>query len=1067
MKISKQRLLLFLILIPLFIITAWLSYQAFQAYTQYKTEKSKISYATLISKSSSLLKTIENEELESALHMASNANAASNLEKLNKSRKQTNISFDDINQLILDNKAFTGYQKRMAQIKENLSFVRSQVDTLSSDYKSIFFDSYYQSISNSIAGLINLVAQKFPTKEMSATLHHYNTIEKSSTLAALEKSFLSLKISGQKALKDQDLLLWESILNKNTLPKFSKMNDTKLLRQINDLLYDEKITKTLLNDRTNIIKDAMTGDYEISVQTWIKDNAAKSANLDSAKKLLLSNLKNKFLSQEETIKNRAIQYGLGALLPLLLLAILLGIFRNINKDKRLLEETLKNIEFDLNREKREELRAIVDKRDVTEIYHFLANTIKEANQAKDLFLANMSHEIRTPLNGIVGFTQLLKATELNGDQQDFIDVIEDSSENLLNIVNDILDLSKIKADKVELENIPFDARERFESAIESYGAKAAQKNIEFGAYIDPTLPPTLLGDPTKLSQILTNLISNAVKFTNSHGEINVFIEKLSEDSKHAKIKFAVQDSGVGITKEQQSNIFEEFSQADSSTSRKFGGTGLGLAISSRLISHMGGKLEIDSTPGEGSTFYFTLDCEKQDHEEKPHILPSYPGLRAGLILPEESIDREVDKNLEKYITSLGGSFKIYYGQEIFSLNKDLLPELLFIDYRYARRENELKNFADIPTKVALLASGHIKNEPDEVLNKLTKIIYKPINFSKISKLLDEVMHQEVNTLEIFDEQVNKKELFIGMHALVAEDNVINQKLISKILHDFGLTVTLANNGEEAVNLRKQNEYDIIFMDIQMPVLGGMDATAQILHFEKSSGLQHIPIIALTANALQGDREKYIDAGMDDYTSKPINIDQIEFLLMAYAPKQGVYQKPDAEAVAAPHLAQYPAVDKNEPLEKSSREQEELLSEYETPVSQKEDEKIAMEVLPNKHTEQEKDIEKTVKGTLDVLLYKRSALSSNIYQKIITNLGYKVDTVSNEDQFLSAIHTEQYRYVLIDGSFIEDDSSCLITEFIKESGATPIAFSDPIVNRLNCCDIIGLHASKEELDSILH
>jgi signal transduction histidine kinase len=300
------------------------------------------------------------------------------------------------------------------------------------------------------------------------------------------------------------------------------------------------------------------------------------------------------------------EYGMGALIALLLLLVLFVIYYNVNKDKQLFEDTLKDIEAVLNSEQQKELKTLIDNREINQIYRFLTKTIKEANQAKDLFLANMSHEIRTPLNGIVGFTQLLKTTDITAEQEEFITVIEHSSDNLLTIVNDILDLSKIKADKIELENIPFDPIEKFESAIESYGARASEKDIELGVYIDPDLPATLMGDPTKISQIIVNLISNAIKFTPMSGNIDVSIEKLSETNEDVTLKFAVTDTGIGISDEQKAKIFDAFSQADVSTSRKFGGTGLGLAISEKLVTFMGGTLDIKSEEDKGSTFFFTL-----------------------------------------------------------------------------------------------------------------------------------------------------------------------------------------------------------------------------------------------------------------------------------------------------------------------------------------------------------------------------------------------------------------------------------------------------------------------------
>ena len=1048
MKASRQKLLLLFILLPLFVAIGWLSYQAYLSYTAYTSGQNKISYTSFISKSSILLEKIGDEETESAMQMASDIEASSNMKQLNAARIQTDKALRQLKALSEESTLFSSYQKYLAEIENTLKYVRAKVDTLSSDHKNIFFDSYYQNIGNTVSKILQSINKQFSSKTLQSLLQTYQHLTGQSSLESLERSFILLRLNRKKPMTDGDLLLWESILSKEVKPDISKHKHSSIYPQMKELLQNNKIDKQISSDRVAIIQGAADGSYDIAQKQWLKDFTAKLKNTHAMKAVLLSDLQKRFSSQEEGLKNRAIQYGLAALLLLLLFLVLLGIYRNISRDKALLDQTLKNIEFDLSKQKREELRVIVDRRDEAEIYRFLANTIKEANQAKDLFLANMSHEIRTPLNGIVGFTQLLKATELNTDQKDFIDVIEDSSENLLNIVNDILDLSKIKADKVELENIPFDARERFESAIESYGAKAAQKNIEFGAYIDPRLPSTLLGDPTKLSQILTNLISNAVKFTNAHGEINVFVEKISEDNKHAKIRFSVEDSGVGITKEQQSRIFEEFSQADSSTSRKFGGTGLGLAISSRLISHMGGKLEIESIPGEGSTFYFTLELEKQDRGDHTNIPASYPSLTVGLLLPDEDIKRQVDKNLEAYLSFFGISLKTYYGEDIYTLDKSFLPELLFIDQRYTRRENELSNLVNVDTKIVLLASSHLKNEPDETVNKIAKIIYKPINFTKISKLLEEIMETASTESEGRQKDTSQKDQFEGMHALVAEDNEINQKLIMKILTDFGLTVTLANNGEEAVNLRKQNDYNIIFMDIQMPVLGGIDATKQILHFEKSSGLKHVPIVALTANALQGDREKYLQAGMDDYTSKPINIDQIQFLLETYSPKQ------ESVVLDSDHTEGTGAKTEDISSVPAQPEKPDDNSEDTTPKTTQEDTATKLEE-PIPLSEQ--------KG---ILLYKRSPLSSKIYKKILTNLGYSVDTVQDEDQFLSTIQNTSYQYILMDGSIIEEDEDCLIVEFIKDTGAVPVAFSDTLPGSHRCCKTVGLNAGKEELATVL-
>ncbi len=1053
MRIQKHKLLLFFVIIPLVVAIGWLGYESYKTYVEYERDQSQISRMVFISKVNTAIENIAKESLQGAKYITADPAATDNIDRVNKSRKSTDVSLKDIEILIDNNKEFVPYAALIKQAKEGVDFGRSKIDTLSLDQKGIFFDAYYRDSTLLLLEVIKESIDKLKLDNIASIARSYNSIQEQYGNSSLENSFITLYLGSKKAFDDQSMILWESILAKHISIDTDGINDHILIQKLKPLINNKEVDDKLNKNRIEIIKNLQKGDYILTADEWNSNYNTKLNGLSAAKKVLENNLKKGFVADREKIKNGAVQYALAVLLLVLLLIVLLIVYKNAKRDKELLENTLRNIEFDLSKEKRDELRKIVDRKDEAEIYRFLTDTIKEANQAKDLFLANMSHEIRTPLNGIVGFTQLLKATELNDDQRDFITVIEDSSENLLNIVNDILDLSKIKADKVELENIPFDAREKFESAVESYGAKAAQKNIEFGAFIDPALPHTLIGDPTKLTQVLTNLISNAIKFTNSHGEVNVFIEKISEDKKHAKIRFSVEDTGVGITEEQKSKIFEEFAQADSSTSRKFGGTGLGLAISSRLIEHMGGKLEIDSTPGEGSAFYFTLEMEKQHIVTGAEVAKKdYSGLKVGLTLPDRIIDRQVDRNLEAYITFLGAEFKIYYEDEIYETERSMLPDILFADHKYTRRENEFENIANIDTKVVMMTSGHLKNENENAVSKLEKVIYKPINFSKVLKVLDEISAEEELNIEESLSKPEKSSMFAGRYALVAEDNAINQKLITKVLSDFGLNVTLANNGEEAVNLRKQNEYDIIFMDIQMPVMGGVEATEQILQFEKSGGLRHIPIIALTANALQGDREKYINAGMDDYTSKPINIDQIEFLLKTYI---NTTDRQHHEAASEKHKSN------KDSIVVDKKDQDGVVVHKE---EVKESEVVDIQA-ENDISKLEQDNNLDADDHTDVLLYRSNPLSRNLYKSVISHIGYSVDVVSNEDQFLEYIQDKKYKFVLIDSDLIEEDE-CLISDFIKQTGVTLLAFSKNSEEQNSCYETIPLNISKRELEAIL-
>ena len=542
------------------------------------------------------------------------------------------------------------------------------------------------------------------------------------------------------------------------------------------------------------------------------------------------------------------------------------------KNRQLNEETLRDIELVFNPEQQKRLKRTIEGGNINLVYKFLIEAIKDSNQTKDLFLASMSHEIRTPLNGILGFTQLLKETKMTEEQNEFLSVVEKSSDHLLTIVNDILDLSKIKAQKIELEHISFDPIEHFEAAVETYTAKAVKENIDFNVFVDPKLPTQLLGDPTKISQILVNLVSNAIKFTSKNGEVNVAVESLTQSDNEVKVKFSVSDTGIGITNEQKKNIFEAYTQADVSTSRKFGGTGLGLSISGKLIDCMGGKLNIRSVKDKGSTFYFTLMLKKPKDATK-RVVEDIPACHVGILNPHIDETYCINENLEVYATYTGAKVTHYTDTTLLEAQKNAqLPDILFIDHKFRQRGEEIKKLFNINCKIVVVSTSDQKRNLKRYGSSIDKILYKPVTFTKTLKALSEK-----------EESSEEKENihFENIHVLVAEDNLINQKLIINVLNRIGVEVSVANNGQEALDQRMADAYDLIFMDIEMPVMGGIEATAKILNYERTQKLLHVPIIALTANALSGDKERYLGVGMDDYLSKPLKLDALRAVLEHY------------------------------------------------------------------------------------------------------------------------------------------------------------------------------------------
>jgi len=570
-------------------------------------------------------------------------------------------------------------------------------------------------------------------------------------------------------------------------------------------------------------------------------------------------------------------------LSLLAFAILYYKYRKEAAENKLLLKVIDRIKFYAS-EELETIHTLSDSiKNKKEQYRYIENNFqllyekikqtKDEGEEKSQFLSTMSHEIRTPLNGIIGFTQLLKDMGATKDQEEFLSMIENSSHSLIDIVNDVLDLSKMNADKMEIENVSFNLIETIEFTTTYLVQQAEQKDIEYGVFIDPSLQRAYLGDSTKLSQILTNLIGNAIKFTDAYGKINIFILNVEDNLEATEIRFEVQDDGIGLTEMQKENIFEAFSQASASTSRKYGGTGLGLTISSKMAILMGGHLEVESKEGEGATFFFTLNLDK-DRETETQAIPRFPDLSVGFALPASGIERQLDINLKAYVDYLGAKLTFYYYDELFeSKDPKTLPDLMIFDHHYARLPGELELCASLNCKSVLLTSANLRARIDTAQNTFEDIVLSPINMSKTIRILECALANEEIKDETSHSDDDVKE-FQGISALVADDNMINRKLINIILENMGVEVMLVSNGKEALNAYQENSYDILFMDIQMPVMGGIEATEAIFEYEEKSDLKHVPVIALTADALAGDREKYISSGMDDYATKPLDIDAL-------------------------------------------------------------------------------------------------------------------------------------------------------------------------------------------------
>jgi signal transduction histidine kinase/CheY-like chemotaxis protein len=536
-----------------------------------------------------------------------------------------------------------------------------------------------------------------------------------------------------------------------------------------------------------------------------------------------------------------------------------------------LNTELRGVTEDLDRKVRERTKELAAATCVAE----------EANQAKSEFLANMSHEIRTPLNGIIGMTELALDTTLSAEQREYLTLAKSSADALFAILNDILDFSKIEMRKLELEQIPFSVRDHLADLLKPLVFRAEQKELEVVCHVLPDVPSIAVGDPGRLRQVLVNLLGNAIKFT-ERGPILVQVEVESKSANEAVLHYFVSDSGIGIPSDKQRQIFEPFKQADGSTTRSFGGTGLGLTISSTLVELMGGRVWLESAPREGSTFHFTVRLGVTDARPEPSTinLTDLP----VLIVDDNSVNRRVLHELllrwhMRPTVVDSGAAALQALAEASASGKPFTLVLLDANmpemdgFEVARRIHDDAQLGS-STIMMLSSSCHIDESARcrevGVASYLTKPIDQRELLSAIGRLLAGEPGQRVSLpASMLPADVPERRL----HVLVAEDNAVNQRLAMSVLQRRGHKVTIANNGREAVAAVEGTPFDVVLMDVQMPEMGGFEATAAIRALERN-GEHRVPIVAMTAHAMKGDRERCLDAGMDDYMTKPLDPRQL-------------------------------------------------------------------------------------------------------------------------------------------------------------------------------------------------
>jgi len=1032
MKLSLNKLIGIAIFLPILIILGISGFSFYKNYQIYQEIKESQKELELTKKLEAILVALGEERGTSSIYFVSKGQYPHSREIVAKKRFNMTKAINDLKHYIDKNPNLYKEVSDILSFANQLPMIRQKIDTFEGiKYKDWFF-GYYTVLENKILKALYNISHKFPPKLQALFLEKI-PFEKITAYTGIVRGFISYYITADIPLNEDDyktifLKYFHSI---NILPiealdktlaqnLFNSPKFKKLEKDISDILFyiQQANMEYYVNGTFNGYPiDAL--DYFATMTDRIK-SFKQATNYFSNKinvksKLILVNAKEKLIIN-------------GIALAIALIITLIGIYveRLVNGHIKELSDLISSLtpitgeKMNIDISSPEGMhKAIQTVSKAIEITQESIKKSEEAAKAKSLFLANMSHEIRTPLNGILGFLELLKTTELNGEQNEYVSTIEQSAKNLLQIVNNILDVSKIESNKVSLEIIDFKILDELENTVEIFATPAAQKGIEYTTFISPNMPSVVKGDVLKIKEIITNLVNNAIKFTHKGGSISVTVKLNKIEDNKASIYFEVKDTGIGMSEEQKNKIFEAFAQADESVTRKYGGTGLGLTIVKSYIEMMGGQIQVESELNKGSRFFFTLELEIVDPTPRyeKNMFNNYTFAVLNTI--KDSLRKEATYEYLSYF----GINKIGFNsvEEIKTLSQTEKINALLIFYEESQKDELNKLNEEITLPIITVASYAFKEDIDKISPDFT--IYDPTTPSKIYTTSNNLKTKKVHQVV----KVKKEKTTEGynIYALIAEDNPINMKLLTTTLKQLGVETDTAQNGLEAFNKYSMNpgKYDVIFMDVQMPIMDGPEATQEIIEFEKEEGLPHTPIVAVTANVLKGDRERFLGAGMDDYISKPID-------------KKELIRVLDEIAKTKNETDNIENIDENKKEESIEETQQ---PSYTEEIKENPKPEISTEIPTKKETQ--------------LILASESSFLINYLKQILKE---NFLTASSIKELLKAINNKKFNIILIEEDFANADIESLINSLKNDFndvkviiiGEKKVPNADAIIEDLN-------------------